>query len=74
MSNLQAANAIFILIHINGKKKQNKNERRWLKTNLIKSRNIFSGSNLLKNCFLHSDVVLISVSNSSHALDFSNLL
>jgi len=55
--NLQVASASFILIHSILKKRKNikKSERRWWQTNLMKSRDICSGSDLL-NCLQEQEI------------------
>jgi len=54
--NLQVASASFILIHsIIKKNKKKKTERRWWQTNLMKSRDICSGSDLL-NCLQQQEI------------------
>jgi len=55
--NLQVASASFILIHSILKKKINKkkSERRWWQTNLMKSRDMYSGSDLL-NCLQEQEI------------------
>ncbi|CAI6375183.1 unnamed protein product [Macrosiphum euphorbiae] len=55
--NLQVASASFILIHSIFKKKKiiKKSERKWWQTNLMKSRDIYSGSDLL-NCLQEQEI------------------